>query len=299
MKGYAGLLGSFAHSRAILCASDFRIEDNSAPEGSALHLDDDSNPTAAYGSYAVFNGCTTLPGAARRCAAGVACNTLDGNVAQDANSTPTLGAVVYIGGESRLDGNRFALRHNRGGYGLRGSGSADWTTLANCLMTGSTLTRHLIETGNTLQVTNCTLAGNTIQSTAVINALGGLRFIESLIDQPGNLALDYSGPADGPAVAYVMSTDTSTLPDQPDIIEGAPAFVDAANGDYHLAPASPGLDFAPRNALWPRDLDNQPRDIDQPGVADLWGPRDLGAYERARTQACTVADTVLCDTFEL
>jgi len=64
-------------------------------------------------------------------------------------------------------------------------------------------------------------------------------------------------------------------------------FVDAANGDYRLlysrtggvTTKSLGLDFAPAIAGNDLDVRSAPHDQDLPGVADTYGPRDLGAIE--------------------
>jgi hypothetical protein len=72
----------------------------------------------------------------------------------------------------------------------------------------------------------------------------------------------------------LLTNDGSTLPSPPSVLVGTPDFVDPAN-DYHLAPGSPGIDFAP--AAGGVDLDNRTRDIDIPRLPNLFGPRDIGA----------------------
>lgn len=299
LKGNVGTIGSFTHSKAILCALDFRIDGNAAPEGSAIHLDEDTNPTFASGGYAFLNSCGGLPASARRCAADVPCNTLNGNHAVDEQGNATLGAAIRIDDASVFDGNRFAMQGNRGGYAIRSSGLSGDANASNCLLTDNQLTRQLLNSGDgDLAIGNCTVSNNTILSTDTIHAEGGLALIDSIIDQPGNLALAYSGSPAGLHVAYVLSSDITTLPASSSVAHGAPAFVDAAHGDYHLQAASPGVDYAPTIEPDARDLDNLPRDVDLPGIPNVWGRRDLGAYERQRTFACAVSDTVYCDGFD-
>jgi predicted outer membrane repeat protein len=299
LKGNVGTIGSFTHSVAILCALDFHIDNNSAAEGSAIHADYDSNPTYASGGQVYLNNCGGLPPSARRCAFGVPCNTINGNVASDDQSNATLGATIRVGDASKVLGNRFAMQGNLGGYAIRSSGDAGEARVSNCLQTNNQLTRQLVNAGGGyLEINNCTLANNAILSTDTIHAEGGLTLVDSIIDQPGNLALAYSGGAPGPDIRYVLSTDVSTLPGITGIMAGAPTYVNAANGDYHLQMESLGVDYAPMIAGDDRDLDNFLRDQDLPQVINSWGGRDLGAYERQRTFACSVNDTIFCHGFE-
>lgn len=296
LKGYVGFP---ALSAARLCAFDFRIDDNAAPEGSALHADYDSDPIVEMGSGIALNrdgGCTGLPPSARRCAAGVLCNTINGNHATDAAGGATLGATIRVGDDSSLSGDRFAMQRNEGGYAIR---SSSFANAANCLLTNNQLTRQLLSTGSgDLEVLNCTLANNAILSTDTIHAEGPLILADSIIDQPGNLALAYSGGASDLHVRYVLSTDISTLPVVDGIMAGAPTYVDAANADYHLQLTSLGIDYAPWSASDGRDLDGLSRNQDLLEADNLWGVRDLGAYERQRTFACGVSDTIFCDGFD-
>jgi len=298
LQGNVGTIGSFTYSRAILCAHDFRIDDNSAPEGSAIHADYESNPTFASGSVVMLNDCGTPP-LARRCGSGAPCNTVNGNVATDDQGNATLGAAIRVGDASTFNGDRFSMQDNLGGYAIRTSGNDGDANTSNCLLTDNQVSRQLLSSGGgNLEVTNCTLANNAILSTDTIHAEGGLSLIDSIIDQPGNLALAYSGSAPALHVDYVLSSDTSTLPVANTIIMGAPTFIDGAHRDYRLQIASLGIDYAPPTAADDRDLDNFARDVDLPTVPNVWGRRDLGAYERQRTYACTVGDTIFCHGFE-
>ncbi|MEO6689965.1 MAG: hypothetical protein ABIS07_05975 [Dokdonella sp.] len=299
LKGNVGTIGSFTFSKAILCALDFRIDNNSAAEGSAIHVDYESNPTFADGGLVVLNSCGGLPSSARRCAAGVPCNTINGNVATDAQGNATLGAAIRVDDASTFTGDRFAMQGNVGGYAIRIAGAANDAVASNCLLTNNQLSRQLVNVGGSnLEMRNCTLANNTILSTDTIHAEGGLEIGDSIIDQPGNLALAYSGTPAGLHVNYVMSSDISTLPASSSVIAGAPTYVDGANRDYHLQISSLGIDFAPTIAADDHDLDNHARDVDLPTVINAFGRRDLGAYERQRAFGCTVGDTVFCYGFE-
>jgi predicted outer membrane repeat protein len=298
MKGYNGFP---AFNTAQTCAFDFRIENNAAPEGSAIHADFDTDHITDEGSTLYFNRgaiCVGLPPSAQRCAAGIPCNTVSGNHATDAQATPTLGATIMIDSESDMQGDRFTMQDNVGGYAIR---SPAYVVASNCLLTDNQFTRQLLSSSSYLEVRNCTLANNSILSTDTIHSENTFRLANSIIDQPGNLALAFSGNAADLLVEYVLSSDVSTLPPIEGVAVGTPTFVDGANRDYHLQPMSIGIDFAPPVTGDDRDLDNLPHDQDLPQAGNLWGVRDLGAYERQRTFACGAGsnETIYCDGFEV
>ncbi|MEO6689683.1 MAG: hypothetical protein ABIS07_02170 [Dokdonella sp.] len=298
-KGYQGFP---ALNNATVCAFDFRIDDNGAPDGSAIHADYDTDGIADEGSdihfnRSIFDGSDCrlgLPSFARRCAAGVPCNTINGNAADDANGNPTLGATIRISRSSELTGDRFVMQGNEGGYAIR---SDDWPArVSNCLLTDNNVTRQLLNADSgLLEINNCTIANNAILSTDTIHAEGALTLDNSIIDQPGNLALAYSGAASDLHVDYVLSSDVTTLPPVEGVALGQPSFVDAAHGNYHLQLDSLGVDYAPAILGDDRDLDNFPHDQDV-SSGDLWGVHDLGAYEQQHP--CSHVDTVFCDGFE-
>ena len=91
----------------------------------------------------------------------------------------------------------------------------------------------------------------------------------------------------------VTRRDISTLPAVEGVALGRPTYVNGAAGNYRLALNSLGVDFAPPIVGDDRDLDNNPHDQDLPEVGNLYGVRDLGAYERQRS--CGAGDTIFCD----
>jgi predicted outer membrane repeat protein len=291
-KGHGGVDNFWG----LVCASDFRIDDNAAPEGSAIHADNDGG-LFPFGGLVYFNDptslCSGLPTSALRCAAGVPCNTINDNLATNAQGAATLGATLRMEESSQLRGDRFAMQGNAGGYAIR---TTDGTTVSNCLLTDNQVTRQLIASASyPLELLNCTLANNSILSTDTIHAEGALTLADTIIDQPGNLAVAYSGEAGYFHADYVLSSDVSTLPAVEGVVVGRPSFVNAAQRDYHLQATSLGVDFAPPIAGDDRDLDRLPHDQDV-AAGNLWGVRDLGAYERQ--SPCTRADTILCSGFE-
>jgi hypothetical protein len=299
---YLKTLVSFANGirHASLCAFDFGISDNAAPEGSAIYAAGESDLFGTdFGSLVLLNytpnSCTALPAYARRCTTGPDCNTISGNAAVDGANTPTSGAAIFTSNDSDLAAERVALRANTGGYAVRVNGGAG-KLLSNCLLADNQVTQQLVRfEGGTAEIGNCTLAGNSIQSTDTIHAEGQLTLRNSIIAQPGNLALAFSGL--DLSVQYLLTNDKTSLPAGEGIVVGAPTFVDAANGDYHLQANSLGLDFAPHVTGNTYDLDRLLRDRDLPGVPNYYGALDLGAYERQ--PACSNPDTLFCDGFEL
>lgn len=301
LEPYVGIEG---YMFASLCAFDFRIEDNTASEGSAIYGENNTSAIDSHiGSTVLLNPlnnlCAGLPEFAQRCAAGVACNIISGNGALNPDGSPTLGATLYLKAYGTLEAERLTMRSNNGGYAIHMADPyVNYHTLDNCLLANNNVTRQLIRTdAGDLDIRNCTFVNNTILSTNSIYSGGPLTMFYTIIDQPGNNALGYGGNASDLHVDYMLSSDVSTLPAAPGVLAGQPTYVNAAAGDYHLALNSLGVDFGPAIVGDDRDLDLLPHDQDIPEVPNVFGVRDLGAYERQRTFACGAADTIFCDGF--
>jgi hypothetical protein len=314
------LFGVIDTASAVLCAYDFRIEDNVAIEGTAIYADADyslgsarggsialnTNPLLSFGNECVRSEAPPALGAVA-CAPGVACNQFVGNKAQDQNGQPTAGSMILLQSAAALYGDRFSARGNTGAHLLREVGDISdydsYALLTNCLFTGNTLTQELATQTDggaaSLSLESCTIADNQIGAPYTFLAPAWLALSRTIIDQPGRSTVD--PPITDPAyVAYVLTNDRSTLPDIAYVDEGEPSFVDAAHGDYHLFPTSLGVDSAPidANTNAPHaDLDRRTRVVDLPFVANNFGPMDLGAYEIQLP--CAANDTVFCDGFEL
>ena len=292
---------SVSFSKGQLCAWDFRFEDNAARDGSALYLNSAIGFDFDVGSDAKLNDPTCTRQGAVRCASGIPCNAISVNDSVNTGGGFSGGATLRLLARSELRAYRFEMRGNRGGDGIRADGLFAAITLEDCLLANNELTRQLIRTEGESYATveGCTIARNLVASTDVIHVENQLSLRETIIDQPGNLTLAYSGGVGGLSTENVLASDITTLPSDPSIISGDPSFIDAANGDYHLRQYSLAVDFAPAVAGDDRDLDNQPRDQDLPGVPNLFGVRDLGAYERQIGAGdCGAADTIFCNGFE-
>ncbi|MEP7041589.1 MAG: hypothetical protein ABI843_00915 [Dokdonella sp.] len=291
---------------ATLCANDFAIDNNTAAIGAAIYGNDDGG----IGASVLLNDDTCLTPLAPipqvTCATGPFCNEIANNVATDMT-----GAVIQIGRSGSMSADRTLMRANQGESLIGFFADADSTPggysvrLHNSLLTGNIASGDLIDarggaTGNQLIVDTSTIADNQIGAAEVIMA--DLNFAEvtnSIVYQPDKQTIHFTGPAADLTALYVLTNDTSSLAGGIGILQGTPAFVDSANGDYHLLRGSPGVDVAPE--IDDVDLDGNPRSVDLLDIANDFGPSDLGAYE-IQTQlpppTCAVADTIYCNGFE-
>lgn len=290
---------------AKLCAFDFAIDANSATYGGAIMVATDGN---GDGSIAFLNsdGCDR-PADAVACAPGTACNEINDNI----SSTDVMSGAIHVGSAGTLSASRFAMRRNQGDYLIRfdadappGNGGGDYVHLHDCLLVDNDLVGGpLYASGLAAQtqviLDTCTVANNQIAGAFVLEAITNfMEVTNSIIYQPGRTALSFGGPAQDLTARYILTNDTIPFDGHVGIVDGAPQFVDAANGDYHQAPSSPGVDFAPANDGI--DLDGNPRTLDLVDVPDQWGPMDVGAYEIQGQQkiTCSVADTIFCNGFD-
>lgn len=308
LRPSADTLGS--NHWALVDVWDYHITGNIAPEGAAIYADVDSASPQCAMSYVWLNA-DAPPDGSTRCTPSNDCNSIDGNVDEDAGNNPTGGATVLVQGISsgaglnscsgELRANRMIVRNNHGAHALRGVGAH--LDLANVLVADNTLSSDVVRLdddadGGHVHLDHATIAGNAMSAGHVLSsAAGPLELFDSVVAQPGFLTAD-PPIVDASRSAYVLSNDRSTLPDTANMHQGAPTFADAALGDYHLAPASLGVDFAP--ASGGGDLEGKPRSVDLPDVPNDFGPMDLGAYEvqLSTVLACAREDTVFCNGFD-
>jgi hypothetical protein len=289
---------------AILCAFDFRFEDNIAQEGTAIYGDLDTVVGNPYGSQIYLNTADCGPESppalgAVACATGVPCNTISGNVAENDSNQPTPGSAVLVQDDGVFSANRVEMRGNAGAHAIRVFDSQ--LSVGNCLVADNAFTSYVVhyQNDNTgygprqIDINECTIAGNLVGSD-VIHTETGLSLTNSIVDEPGVLTLDYAADPADLTVAYVLAEDTSTLPVGTGVIEGQPTFVNDGAGDYHLQRSSLGVDYAPAGGG--DDLDRRPRTVDLPDIPNQFGPMDLGAYEIQLS--CAQADTIFCDGFD-
>jgi hypothetical protein len=153
-------------------------------------------------------------------------------------------------------------------------------------------------------IDGCTLAGNAYSDAFYILAVFAnfLEVTNSIIYGDEQPSLLFGVPEGDYSFAYDLSNDAIPFADSggTGIVDGAPSFVDAANGDFHLARNSLGVDAAPGEDGV--DRDGNPRTFDLTDVPDTFGPMDLGAFEIVTPPvppSCMVADSIFCDGFEI
>ncbi|MGA9335925.1 MAG: hypothetical protein WBV39_16710, partial [Rudaea sp.] len=300
-------------STATLCAFDFRIDNNIAQQGAAIYADegyfDYLGGTSYHGGVVALNvdeyGGQGLCGQQNRnslgavhCRANVPCNTIHGNAAQDAGGQATAGSTILIQKDGTLHASAFDMRGNEGAHVISITGQTDgddlpaYATLDDCLIADNSASDELIELlglfSDPASLDGCTVVGNAIGGT-------GIGFFDevddALIFQPGK-------PIQAHAAQCVLADDISLL-EHNDTVRRLtdPEFVDPGHGNYHLQLTSPAVDFA--GGVGGSDLEGYPRDTDLASVANVFGPRDLGAYERQLGLACDDdPDAIFCNGFE-
>ena len=301
---YVGGLQSYNN----LCLYDFRIDDNTAPDGAAIYVNTlgrvgiNANPFESGADSCVSPEPPPQLGAVA-CALDAPCNEIDRNVAEDTSGNPTEGSAISVQSDAWARGDRLRMQRNEGGHVIGAFATGFDTSsvdLNDCLLTDNVSTRELIATGSDgisdLSMKSCTIAGNAVGAPFVFLSYGEFSLHNSIIDQPQRATVDEAGDSTFIYADYVLTNDTATLLGHIGVAQGEPAFVDAGNGDYHLAPNSMGLDFAPSGTG--SDLDRNPRTVDLSAVVNLYGSMDLGAYELQSVPACSAADTIFCSGFE-
>lgn len=307
--------GAASYGDAWLCAFDFRIEGNIAQEGAAIYADLATNFVNEYtGTTAFLNSArdsaycgepeTIGSLGAVACAAGMPCNVFAGNIAENEPGESS-GAIVLMQSGGWLQADRFRMHGNRGRHAIRtvadesfvGGGYA-YVSLHDCLIADNEAAASLIlqtpgDDLSILQVHGCTIARNAIGGAVLEVGSTDTELTHTIVDQPGVATVAIG---DGSLIAaHVLSNDIGTLPPGDGVVQGTPSFVDAAGGDYHLAPASFGIDAAPATTD-AFDLDGRSRNVDLPGAPNAFGAQDLGAFEAQLD--CASADTIFCNGFE-
>ena len=263
------------------CAEFFRIDHNRAPQGSAIYAEDDA--------LIAFNACEQariqpLPESVG-CTPGVPCNEIVDNVAENIFGDATNGGTVVMpSGENEIFVDRLTLARNRGGPVWAVAGD---TELGNCALIDNDVVGPLVDVApgeggdREARFGGCTIAGNTISGTEVFRS-NGMHFglTHSIVQQPGRQVLAESD-ALSTDINYLLVSSCGLVDCGGTVTATAtgPRFVDPARGDYRLQAASRAVDFGTAVG-GPNDLDGFDRIVDLPLVANRFGVRDLGAYER-------------------
>lgn len=288
-SGGAVLLLASAQQRT-LCMRNVRIEDHVAEgagvdfRGSVIRVD------GAGAQYTDVNPyCSFRPDTDFACPAG-ACGALHGNRSS--------GPLVSV-----TNGARLVLRHgvitgNRAPVLIAAdAGTASPETgiqLINPLVAGNVVDDALIANlgGGHLQITGATIADNAGAFTRSFSAIdsGPLQVYDSIVDQEQDLLHAEGSTVDCCGFYLVLARNATGASPTDTILIGVPRYRPST---YELAENSPGVDFT--IPLGGTDLNGHARDVDLPGVPNVHGSRDLGAFE---SQDAGSIDRVFVDGFD-
>lgn len=269
------LQGNGGHqTTATLCAFQFNINGNTAPDGAAIFaagtasgqgadVADDTFIQLNAGGVVDSEGEVVDAGqcgpepitqlGAVDCAANTPCNEISGNSAAPANSSGAGGSVISVSGYVVFEADRVKMRQNSGAQivnlviGL-------FSFMRNSLIADNHSTHEAIHSEqlwDVFSLDQCTLANNTIDDGYVVFGKAGLSMNNDLFFQPHNSTLDYQQGTTSLSVGcvsdafclfvnYVITTEYASLRNPFLSLQLAnPLFVDPNNSnisarDYHL-----------------------------------------------------------------
>jgi predicted outer membrane repeat protein len=271
------------------------LDDNSAPEGAAVHLGGDG--------FALFGFNTTnsasRPSGALPCSPAIGdCGRITGNNTGIGGGVYTNGAILrgaadsphIIIGETTftttpvLPKGGVVIHGNKGGRLIEMDSVEASINIHDALIAANEFSQQAmrISAGATfggIRMSDTTLAGNLIAGTHVLSTGStDVTLARSILWQPGTQLLARSG---GTLVTeFVNVSDNVGLPGY----AFNPRFVDPEHGDYTLRAGSPAIDLAPAIAGDDFDVLGLSRDVDMPIKVNYQGPRDIGAFERQSLQ---------------
>lgn len=271
-------------------ASNFTFEANNALDGSVLFGKSSGNIV----SFLLNGGdaCRSKP----------KCNAIVGNY--QGNGTAN-GSTLVLPQNSTLQAVRVKIQGNQAAHLLRAADNNSYASILIGLITGNQTGNQLIDAGPaTLSIQDTTFADNMILDGSTLIRARNVFFYNNIVSEQEPDTFDFAGNADGGHnIADVLTNglDNTMIHADGLVLYGRPGFVDAANGDYHLAPYSLGIDVGAADPQVPIDLDQNPRDIDEALIDNVDGPRDLGAYEFngvLTPRFCSASDEIFCGRFE-
>jgi hypothetical protein len=259
-------------THATACVFDAALSGNTAAQaGGAIALGDGGrlfvNPVA--NAECDFNAIAAA-GAVRCDPAASACNTVRQNAAPGA-------ATIDYTGAAQIGVQRLRMTGNTGDSVVRGrSASGNNVIFSQCLLQHNSIAAQLISLqGATASFDGCTFADDSIGGATVFANDAGLSLTRSIVHETKQVL----NPVSGLITQYLILNNPKVTTDDT-VVYVDPRFVDAANSDYHLQATSPAIDFAPTGSeTGGGDFDGRQREVDLSALTNLFGARDLGAYE--------------------
>jgi predicted outer membrane repeat protein len=291
-RGYGtGITNGDSVEFAVLRASDFVIDNNTAPEGTAIYGSAQGDLTSSN-----FGPLITLD-SNNACFPNIPCNEIAGNSRSGGGAKD--GSTIVIPKSSKLLARRIRIQGNQGAHVLSASGVDTSIFLDSVLMTDNQTDAELIDVDTQgITIVGSTIAHNAIGGQHVIRGKSDIILGTSIVSEQVTATLDFAGSNNVKKdIAFVLTNPLDqTMAAGQTILFGDPQFVDVANRDYHLSPESPAIDIAPAKSASPDvssvDLDSVHRDQDMPWAFNVVGPGDLGAYE-----FFTRSDVIFIDGF--
>jgi predicted outer membrane repeat protein len=288
---------------AITCsifASDFTIDGNHAQNGSVFFGKADSSFLGFdQGPFLTLGGGDVCRGGS------AACNEVRGNYRSSGTSQD--GDIIAMPAVSAFGANNVRFQQNQGAHLFKSTNESFSYTqvLHTVLITDNQVDDVLIDVPSTaLDVQDATIAHNDLRGTNVIRAQNSLFFYNNIVDERVETFDFGNNTGVGHNIGDVLTNPFDLSMTRADglVLHGYPTFVDVAHDNYHLAPFSVGIDVGTANPDIPRDLDGNPRDVDEPEITNRDGPRDLGAYEffgaLGPPPPCSESDKIFCSQFE-
>lgn len=265
--------GNRASEEGGFAAVDIRAADNE-PVFGGIHISAGAPPVGG-GSFSY-------------CGHALECNDFRKNAAMDDKGKPQPGALVSIRNQGKGAAG-FARFWNASligniGYNLVQNHSdvaTEWAQeihFQNALIMGNALEKNLIlaEGYGSIVVTDSTITENNAQSSLVSG--------QNTIYLRGSIVTDdlplLENITSSTSVSNVMVRNNHGLSGFPLVFQDDPRFVDPANQDFQLQANSPAIDREWNDGANLFDRNQNPRNVDQPGVPDVNTPRDLGCFER-------------------
>jgi hypothetical protein len=253
------------------------------------------NSSAHYGGgiYLAAGAVLDMAVDASQCPAGRGCSRLSGNWAGGGYGG---GVSVASGGVASIRQTRIQGNYNRGGLpGSAASISGEGSVL---LVEGCEIVANRPPAGSGFTDTSRIYAATTSTGTIAFSTLietsasGGSALLEiqpastfKLLSSIVQAPKTFQAPAVASRIDCVLTRESSSFPGGSThvavVTNPAPLFENYAAGDYRLSATSAARDYCNTQFYSPigADLDNQGRGADDPSVANLGGPYDLGADE--------------------